>query len=85
MQAHRFADLELTAGQKKKKEKLWDLKIDKYSDFHLFKVFNKEIKWCDAFQCLEGAYKKAGEELLIMAWSDSTRRNGFKTEEGRFR
>ena len=38
-----------------------------------------------AFQYLKGAYKKAGEGLLVRSHSDSTRRNGFKLEEGRFR
>ena len=34
---------------------------------------------------LKGAYRKAGERLLIRAGSDRTRGNGFKLEEGRFR
>ena len=38
-----------------------------------------------AFQFLKGAYRKAGEGLLIRARSNRTRRNGFKLEEGRFR
>jgi len=33
----------------------------------------------------EGAYKKAGEGLYTRAWRDSTRGNGFKPKEGRFR
>ena len=37
------------------------------------------------FQYLKGAYKKAGEGILIRARSDRTRGNGFKLEEGRFR
>jgi len=31
-----------------------------------------------AFQCLKGAYKKAGEGLCTMACRDRTRSNGFK-------
>jgi len=38
-----------------------------------------------AFQYLKGAYKKAGEELFTRACHDSTRGNGFKLKEGRFR
>ncbi|KGL90617.1 hypothetical protein N301_11204, partial [Charadrius vociferus] len=38
-----------------------------------------------AFQCLKGAYRRAGEGLFTRAWSDRTRGNGFKLEEGRFR
>ena len=37
-----------------------------------------------AFQCLNGAYKKAGEGLFTGAWSDRTRGNGFRLKEGRF-
>ena len=38
-----------------------------------------------AFQYLNGAYRKAGEELFMGACSNRTRRNGFKMAEGRFR
>jgi len=38
-----------------------------------------------AFQYLKGAYKKAGEGLLARACSDTTRSNGCKLKEGRFR
>ena len=38
-----------------------------------------------SFQYLKWAYRKAGEELLITAYSNRMRRNGFKMEEGRFR
>ena len=38
-----------------------------------------------AFQYLKGAYRKAGEGLLIRAWSNRMRGNGFKLEEGRLR
>jgi len=37
-----------------------------------------------AFQCLKGAYKKAGEGLLTRAGSDRTRGDGFKLKERRF-
>ena len=39
----------------------------------------------EAFQYLQGAYRKAGEGLFVRAGSDRIRRNGFKLEEGRFR
>jgi len=38
-----------------------------------------------AFQCLKGAYKRAGEGLFTMACRHRTRSNGFKLKEGRFR
>ncbi|GAB0197528.1 triadin [Grus japonensis] len=38
-----------------------------------------------AFQYLKGAYGKAGEGLFTRACRDSTRVNGFKVKEGRFR
>ncbi|GAB0183411.1 hypothetical protein GRJ2_000806400 [Grus japonensis] len=38
-----------------------------------------------AFQCLNGAYRKAGEGLFTSACSDRTRGDGFKLKEGRFR
>jgi len=38
-----------------------------------------------AFQYLKGAYRKAGEEPLIRAYSYRMRGNGFKQEAGRFR
>jgi len=38
-----------------------------------------------AFQYLKRPYKKAGEGLLTMAWSERTRGNGLKLKEGRFR
>jgi len=37
------------------------------------------------FQYFKWAYKKAGEGLFTMTWSDRTRGNGFKWKEGRFR
>ena len=38
-----------------------------------------------AFQCLKGAYGKAGEGLFIRACSNRMRGSGFKLEEGRLR
>ncbi|KAK4832296.1 hypothetical protein QYF61_021695 [Mycteria americana] len=38
-----------------------------------------------ALQYLKGAYRKDGDRLFIKAYSDRTRRNGFKLREGRFR
>jgi len=38
-----------------------------------------------AFQYLNGVYKQEGEWLFMMMDSDSTRRNGFKLQWGRFR
>ena len=38
-----------------------------------------------AFQYLKGTYKRAREGLFTRACSDTTRSNGFKLKEGRFR
>ena len=38
-----------------------------------------------AFQYPEGIYKKAGEGLFTRAYTNRTRGNGFKLNEGRFR
>ncbi|KGL92670.1 hypothetical protein N301_04109, partial [Charadrius vociferus] len=38
-----------------------------------------------AFQYLKGAYRRAGEGLFTRVYSDRTRGNGYKLEEGRFR
>ena len=38
-----------------------------------------------AFQYLKGAYRKDGENIFCRACGDSTRSNGFKLKEGRFR
>jgi len=37
------------------------------------------------FQFLKGAYRKAGEGIFVRAYSNRTRGNGFKLEEGSFR
>lgn len=34
------------------------------------------------FQCLKGAWKKAGERLFTREYNDRTRGNGFKLKEG---
>ena len=44
-----------------------------------------QTRAADLLLQLKGAYKKAGEGLLTRASSDSTRGNGFKLKEGRFR
>jgi len=44
--------------------------------------------WADlivAFQYLKGVYKHEGKQLFTWVDSDSTRGNGFKLKEGRFR
>jgi len=38
-----------------------------------------------AFQYLEGAYRKGGENIVSRACSNRTKRNGCKLREGRFR
>jgi len=38
-----------------------------------------------AFQYLEGAYRKDGENIFSRACCDRTKSNGFKPREGRFR
>ena len=38
-----------------------------------------------AFQYLQGAYKQQGEQLFTRVDSDTTRGNGFKLGQGRFR
>jgi len=53
----------------------------------LFNLENRRLQgyFIEAFQYLKGAYKKAGKGLFTRTWSDRTRCNGFKLEEGRFR
>jgi len=37
-----------------------------------------------AFQCLQGVYRKGGDNLFSRACCDRTRGNDFKLKEGRF-
>jgi len=37
------------------------------------------------FQCLRGAYKQEGDRIFTSSDSDTTRGNGFKLKEERFR
>jgi len=53
----------------------------------LFRLEKRRL-WGDhraAFQHLNGAYRKDGENLFSRACCDRTRGNGFKLREGRFR
>jgi len=48
----------------------------------------KRRLWGDltaAFQYLKGTYKRAGEGLFVMSCTDSTRGDGFKLTESRYR
>jgi len=60
---------------------------DRLRDLGLFSL-EKRWLWGDliaAFWYLQGAYKKAGEELFTSICSDKTRGSVFKLKEGRFR
>ncbi|GAB0183615.1 mitochondrial enolase superfamily member 1 [Grus japonensis] len=57
---------------------------DRLRDFSLEKKRLRE-DLIVVYQYLKGAYRKAGEGLFIRECSDSTRGNGFKLKEGRFR
>ncbi|GAB0188513.1 hypothetical protein GRJ2_001316600 [Grus japonensis] len=60
---------------------------DRLSKLRLFSLQKRRLQGhlIAAFQYLKEAYKKAGEGLFTMAWSDRTRGNGLKLKEGRFR
>ncbi|KFQ66518.1 hypothetical protein N335_02070, partial [Phaethon lepturus] len=60
---------------------------DRLRELGLFSLEKRRL-WSDhiaTFQYLKGAYKKAEEGLFTGACSDSTRGNGFKLKEGKFR
>ncbi|KFP99506.1 hypothetical protein N329_04800, partial [Haliaeetus albicilla] len=60
---------------------------DRLREWGLF-CLKKRRLWGDltaAFQHLKGTYKKDGEGLFTRAYSDRTRGNGFKLQEGGFR
>ena len=60
---------------------------NRLKELGLFRLEKRRL-WEDfiaAFQYLKGAYRKAGEGLIIRECGNRTRENGFKLEEGRFR
>ena len=60
---------------------------DRLMELGLFSLEKRRLQGdlTAAFQCLKGAYRKAGEGLCGREWSDRTKGNGFKLKEGRFR
>jgi len=60
---------------------------DRLRELGLFSLEKRRL-WRDliaAFQYLNGAYRKAGENIFSLACCNRTRSNGFKLREGRFR
>ena len=60
---------------------------ERLRELGLFRLEKRRLQWhfLAPLQSLKGAYRKAGEGLLIRMWSKRTRGNGFKLQEGRFR
>lgn len=60
---------------------------DRLREFELFSLEKRGLQGnrIAAFQYLKVAYRKAGEGLFIRACFNSTRGNGCKLEQGRFR
>ena len=60
---------------------------ERLRELGLFRLEKRRLQWhfLAPLQSLKGAYRKAGEGLLIRMWSKRIRGNGFKLQEGRFR